>query len=102
MARRCSSTRPGSSSSGATRTVCDQDIKHIVRTFHADADVEKYAWVVPLAEIERDDWNLNISHYYMDTSEEEGRIDFGNSGRLSKERVAAGATMNWYLGGTGK
>ena len=31
------------------------------RTFHAWAEVEKYAPVVPVAEIERNDWNLNIT-----------------------------------------
>ena len=39
----------------------DRDIEHIAGTFHAYADAEKYARVVPLAEIEQNDWNLNIS-----------------------------------------
>ena len=43
-----------------------QDIEHISGTFHAYADVEKYARVVPLAEVEQNDRNLNIS-YYVDT-----------------------------------
>ena len=51
-----------------------QDIERISSSFHAYADVDKYARVVPLAEIERNDWNLNISRY-VDTSEEEERID---------------------------
>ena len=50
------------------------------RTFHAYADVEKYARVVPLAEIEQNDWNLNISRY-VDTSDEEERIDVGEAVR---------------------
>lgn len=41
----------------------DEDIQHIASTFHAYADVEKYARVVPLGEIEQNDWNLNISRY---------------------------------------
>ena len=41
--------------------------------------------MVPLAEIERNDWNLNISRY-VDTSEEEERIDVAEAVR--KLRVA--------------
>ena len=78
----------------------DQDIEHIAGTFHACADVEKYARVVPLAEIEQNDWNLNISRY-VDTSEEEERIDVSEALRrlreLEQERAAAEATMNRYL-----
>ena len=78
----------------------DQDIEHISKTFHAYADVEKYARVVPLAEIEQNDWNLNISRY-VDTSDEEERIDVGEAVRklreLERERTAAEATMNRYL-----
>ena len=78
----------------------DQDIEHIAGTFHACADVEKYARVVPLAEIEQNDWNLNISRY-VDTSEEEERIDVAEAVRklreLEQERAAAEATMNRYL-----
>ena len=78
----------------------DQDIEHIAKAFHAYADVEKYARVVPLDEIEQNDWNLNISRY-VDTSDEEERIDVGEAVRklreLEQERAAAEATMNRYL-----
>ena len=78
----------------------DQDIEHISKAFHAYADVEKYARVVPLTEIEQNDWNLNISRY-VDTSDEEERIDVGEAVRklreLEGERAAAEATMNRYL-----
>ncbi len=78
----------------------DEDIEHIAETFHAYADVEKYARVVPLAELEHNDWNLNISRY-VDTSEEEERIDVADAVRklreLEQERAAAEATMNRYL-----
>ena len=77
-----------------------QDIEHISRTFHAYADVEKYARVVPLTEIEQNDWNLNISRY-VDTSDEEERIDVGEAVRnlreMEQERAAAEAKMNRYL-----
>ena len=56
--------------------------------------------MVPLAEIERNDWNLNISRY-VDTSEEEERIDVAEAVRklraLEGERAAAEAVMNRYL-----
>ena len=78
----------------------DQDIEHIADTFHTYADVDKYARVVPLAEIEQNDWNLNISRY-VDTSEEEERIDVAEAVRrlreLERERAAAEAAMNRYL-----
>ena len=78
----------------------DQDIEHIASTFHAYADVEKYARVAPLVEIERNDWNLNISRY-VDTSDEEARIDVAEAVRklrkLERERAAAEAAMNTYL-----
>ena len=78
----------------------DQDIEHISKAFHAFADVEKYARVVPLSEIEQNDWNLNISRY-VDTSDEEERVDVGEAVRklreLERERAAAEATMNRYL-----
>ena len=62
--------------------------------------MEKYARVVPLAEIEANDWNLNISRY-VDTYEEEERIDVAEAVRklrdLEHERAAAEATMNRHL-----
>ena len=62
--------------------------------------MEKYARVVPLAEIEQNDWNLNISRY-VDTAEEEERIDVAEAVRklreLEQERAAAEAAMNRYL-----
>ena len=78
----------------------DQDIDHIVKTFRAYADVDKYARVVPVAEIERNDWNLNISRY-VDTAEEEERIDVAEAVRrlreLERSRGAAETAMNRYL-----
>ena len=78
----------------------DQDIERISGAFRGYADVEKYARVVPLSEIEENDWNLNISRY-VDTSDEEERIDVGEAVRklreLERGRAAAEATMNRYL-----
>ena len=75
-------------------------LDRISSSFHAYADVEKYARVVPLAEIERNDWNLNISQY-VDTADEEERIDVAEAVRrlreLERERTKAEARMNRYL-----
>ena len=78
----------------------DQDIHRIVKTYRAYVDVDKYARVVPLAEIEENGWNLNISRY-VDTSEEEERIDVAEAvqslRRLEQERAEVEATMNQFL-----
>ena len=78
----------------------NQDIEYISRTFHTFADVDKYACVIPHAEIEQNNWNLNISRY-VDTLKEEERIDVAEAVRklrvLERERVDAEATMHRYL-----
>ena len=78
----------------------DQDIDRMVKTFRAYADMDKYARVVPVAEIERNGWNLNISRY-VDTSEEQEQIDVGEAvrrlRRLDQERATAEAELNRYL-----
>ena len=80
------------------------DIEHIAGTFHTYADVEKYARVVPLAEIEQNDWNLNISRY-VDTAEDEERVNVAEAVRKLRElelkRATVEATMNQYLAGLG-
>ena len=85
----------------------DRDIANISRTFHACADVEKYARVVPLDEIEQNDWNLNISRY-VDTSggggahrrrgggAEAPRTGAGaGGGRGDDESVSGGPGVRW-------
>ena len=78
----------------------NQDIRRIAKTFRAYKDAEKFARVVPLDEIEQNDWNLNISRY-VDTSEEEERINVAEAVRklrtLERERTEAETTMNRYL-----
>ena len=92
---------PGEFEEGSNQNrLRDEDIKHIAATFHAFTDVDKYARVLPLVEIEQNDWNLNISRY-VDTSEEEERIDVAEAVRklreLERERAVAETTMNRYL-----
>lgn len=51
-----------------------QDIHRIVDTFNRQQEVEKYARLVPLAEIEANDFNLNIPRY-IDSSDPEDLQD---------------------------
>lgn len=52
----------------------DQDIDKIVETYAKREDVEKYAHVATMAEIEENGYNLNIPRY-VDTFEKEEEID---------------------------
>ncbi len=52
----------------------DEDVQKIAATFREYRDIERYARVVGLDEIERNDWNLNISRY-VETAAPADRID---------------------------
>lgn len=52
----------------------DSHIDKIVATYLARQEVDKYAYVAPLEEVEENDYNLNIPRY-VDTFEEEEEID---------------------------
>jgi type I restriction enzyme M protein len=52
----------------------DEQIDKIIGTFQARREIKKYARVVPVAEIETNDFNLNIARY-VDTFEDEEKID---------------------------
>lgn len=51
-----------------------QDIEKIVSTYIERKALDKYSAVVPLTEIEENDYNLNIPRY-VDTFEEEDQVD---------------------------
>ena len=55
-------------------TLLDENIDKIATTYLKREDVDKYAHAAPLAEIEENDFNLNIPRY-VDTFEEEEEID---------------------------
>ena len=63
-------------------------IAKIVKTYKKRKSVDKYAYVAKFAEIEENDFNLNIPRY-VDTFEEEEEIDVGavqkEIGGLEKE-----------------
>ena len=52
----------------------DENIQKIVDTYIKRIDVDKYAHVAPMSEIEENGYNLNIPRY-VDTSEKEEEID---------------------------
>jgi type I restriction enzyme M protein len=52
----------------------EDDIKKIIATYKARANIDKYAYLATLDEIKENDYNLNIPRY-VDTFEEEEEID---------------------------
>ncbi len=59
---------------GNQNVLRDEDVELIVKTYRERASIDKYSKVVTLAEIEENDFNLNIPRY-VDTFEEEEEID---------------------------
>lgn len=78
----------------------DEDVEKIASTVHAFADVERYARVVDVGEIAKNDFNLNISRY-VDTAEEEERVDVAVAVRklraAERARDEAKAVMDGFL-----
>lgn len=82
----------------------DQDVQKIAATFRDFRDVERYARVVGLDEIERNDWNLNISRY-VETAAPAERLDVASAiARLREAERARGEAnlkMNALLASLG-
>ncbi len=78
----------------------DEDVQKMAATFRAFNDVERYARVVPVADIEKNDFNLNISRY-VETAEAAEKVDVAAAlaklRELEGQRAAAEAKMNRYL-----
>jgi len=66
----------------------DEDVKKIAATVAAFRDVEKYARVVPAAEVAKNDSNLNITRY-VETAEAAEVVDVGDALRRLREAEAA-------------
>jgi type I restriction enzyme M protein len=56
----------------------EEEVRKAAETFRAFRDVERYARVVALEEIERNDWSLNISRY-VETAAQAERIDVASA-----------------------
>ena len=78
----------------------DEDIQKISATFRAWKNVPKYAQVVDLAEIEKNDFNLNISRY-VETAEAAERIDVAEAiaalREAERKRAEAERRMDGHL-----
>jgi type I restriction enzyme M protein len=78
----------------------EEDVKRIASAFHAFKDVSKYARVVRVEEIEKNEWNLNISRY-IETAEATEKVDVAGAivrlRELEGKRAEAEARMNAYL-----
>lgn len=77
-----------------------QDIEKIVSTFHSRKEIEKYSHLATYAELEENDFNLNIPRY-VDTFEPEPEVDLlavrKNIVRIKSELVEVEAKMEDYL-----
>lgn len=77
-----------------------EDVKKVVETVKAFADVERYARVVPLEEIAKNEFNLNISRY-VETAEAQEKVDVADAVRKLREaeraRDEAKTVMDRYL-----
>jgi type I restriction enzyme M protein len=78
----------------------DEDVMLIAATYRAFKNVEKYAQVVTRDEIEKNDWNLNISRY-VETSDAEQKLDVGTAvaklREAEKARDGAKLVMDRFL-----
>lgn len=78
----------------------DDDVRRIAATFHTFGDVPRYARVVGLEEIARNDFNLNISRY-VETAGAQEQFDLTTAvaklRTLERIRADAETKMNAYL-----
>jgi type I restriction enzyme M protein len=78
----------------------DEHLRKISATVHAFKDVDKYARVVGVEEIAKNDWNLNISRY-VETADAAEKVDvvaaIEKLRELETRRAEAEAKMNGFL-----
>ena len=78
----------------------DEDVKKIAATVHAFKDAAKYARIVGLDEVEKNDWNLSISRY-VETANAAEKMDVATAiarlHELEGKRAQAKVSMNAYL-----
>jgi type I restriction enzyme M protein len=75
-------------------------VKKIAATVHAFKDAAKYARIVGLDEVEKNDWNLSISRY-VETANAAEKMDVATAiarlHELEGKRAQAKVSMNAYL-----
>jgi type I restriction enzyme M protein len=78
----------------------DEDVKKIAAAVRAFKDVDKYARLVGLDEIEKNDWNLNISRY-VESADAVVKVDVAAAisklRELEEKRGEAEKKMNGFL-----
>ena len=78
----------------------EEDIQAIVAAYETFEDKEKYARLATLEEIQKNDYNLNITRY-VDTSEEEDEIDIeeviGRIAEREEDLTASKEKLNTFL-----
>lgn len=78
----------------------DEDIKKILVAYTSKKEIEKYAHIATLEELQENDFNLNIPRY-VDTFEEEEEIDIkavmADIKKLEKERAELDKQIEVYL-----
>ena len=84
---------------GKNQNMMEQEhIDRIVQAYHARQDVEKFAHLASYAEIEENDFNLNIPRY-VDTFEEEAPVDIAAVQARLKAHRAEAAALDEQLAG---
>ena len=77
----------------------DGDVEKIIRTYRERLEQDKYSYRASLAEIEENDFNLNIPRY-VDTFEEEEPIELGlvaaELKQVDRELVGIDATIKGF------
>jgi len=77
-----------------------KDIEKIVSAFESYKDIEKYARVVDIKELEENEFNLNVRRY-VDNSEEEEIVDvkkvWSEVKEIEKEREVVDKKVDGYL-----
>jgi len=83
-----------------TNFITDDDIDRIVNAYVDRKNVEKFAYVAPLSEIQKNDYNCNILRY-VDTSEDEEIIDIEqlerDNAQIDKDSEAIEKELHSYL-----
>ena len=74
----------------------EEDIDRIITTYRQRTAIEKYSYVAPLAEVQENEYNLNIPRY-VDTFEEEEPVDLTavskELARLNEEMASTDAEI---------
>ena len=67
-------------------SLSELNVNRLAGAFRAFAEEERFARLVALAEIEKNDWNLNIARY-VQTAEDEAEIDVAAEVKVLKDLI---------------